>query len=454
MAEHNHGHEHVHDGVHAHEPGRPAPGVAAAVATDPAQQSLADALRVSFWLLRALMIALVVVYVVFSGMYQVAENEAAVITRFGKIVGSGESAVKQPGFHFGPPFPIQEVIRVPTSERTLRLDRAFVYEDPGDSADPPQRPLNPEKDGSLITGDANLVHARFIVSYRVDDPADFVTNVGDLARADELVRNAVNQGVVHAVASVAADDVIAGRPNHPDDPDHDMTVKAQRTLDELDTGIRLSGVTLERPEMPASVRDAYELVGQSEAERGKLINDAQRQRTTLLGEAAGKAALPAGGRPGPLVRLVRDYEIAVAVGDPAAVARTEGTLSAALRTLSVPGADGPDGTREPDVAIGGETARIINDAQIARTNVTEGIETDAQTVRELAAAFDRDPAFFKQAMWQDAAREIFVPGSGIETFYAPTGETLQLQVNRDPKIQGEKQRRELDARVEAARDAE
>lgn len=434
-AGHDHGHSHVHDD---------------APAVDPAQQSLADALKVSFWLLRALMIALVVIYVCFSGMYQVAENEAAVVTRFGKIVGAedGASAVKEPGFHFGAPFPIQEVLRVPTSERTLRIDRAFVYQDPGDSAEPKRGPLNPELDGSLITGDANLVHARFVITYRVDDPTDFIVNVGDLPTSDQLVFNAVHQAVVHAVASVPADDVIAGRPNHPDDPNHDMKTKAQRTLDELNTGVKLSAVTIERPEMPAMVRDAYELVGQSEAERGRLVNEAQRARTSLLGEAAGKAALPVDGEPGPLVQLIKDYELATALDDPQGIAAAAAPLSAALRSLRLDAAD----AEAPRVDIGGEVARIINEAQIARTNVTEGIDTDVQTVQELKAAFDADPAFFKQAMWQDAAREIFSEDSGIEIFYAPTGETMQLIINRDPRIASEKQRRELDQRLQDAQD--
>ena len=434
-AGHDHGHSHVHDD---------------APAVDPAQQSLADALKVSFWLLRALMIALVVIYVCFSGMYQVAENEAAVVTRFGKIVGAedGASAVKEPGFHFGAPFPIQEVLRVPTSERTLRIDRAFVYQDPGDSAEPKRGPLNPELDGSLITGDANLVHARFVITYRVDDPTDFIVNVGDLPTSDQLVFNAVHQAVVHAVASVPADDVIAGRPNHPDDPNHDMKTKAQRTLDELNTGVKLSAVTIERPEMPAMVRDAYELVGQSEAERGRLVNEAQRARTSLLGEAAGKAALPVDGEPGPLVRLIKDYELATALDDPQGIAAAAAPLSAALRSLRLDAAD----PEAPRVDIGGEVARIINEAQIARTNITEGIDTDVQTVQELKAAFDADPAFFKQAMWQDAAREIFNEDSGIEVFYAPTGEAMQLIINRDPRIASEKQRRELDQRLQDAQD--
>ncbi|MEE9403249.1 MAG: SPFH domain-containing protein [Algisphaera sp.] len=445
MADHDpaHTHDHTHGPACNHTHAADTPAV------DPAQQSLADALKVSFWLLRALMIALVIAYVCFSGMYQVAENEAAVVTRFGKIVGAEDGTeVKAPGFHFGLPFPIQEVVRVPTNERTLRVDRTFVYEDPGDSAQIKMGPLNPEKDGSLITGDANLVHARFITTYRVSDPKDFITNVKDMVQADRLVVTAVTQAAVHAVASVPADDVIAGRPNHPDDPNHNMTVKAQRTLDELNTGITLSAVTIERPEMPAAVRDAYELVSQSEAERGRLINEAQRKRTQLLGESAGKAALPVDGRDGPLVSLIKDYEIATALGDDAQINAVGQPLATALRSLRI-ASIGPE---TPAVDIGGQTAQIINEAQIARTNVTEGIDTDVQTVLELKASFDRNPTFFKQAMWQDAARQIFTPDSGIEIIYAPTGEALQLVINRDPAITQAKQRAELDARVEAAKD--
>ena len=126
-AGHDHGHSHVHDD---------------APAVDPAQQSLADALKVSFWLLRALMIALVVIYVCFSGMYQVAENEAAVVTRFGKIVGAedGASAVKEPGFHFAPPFPSKKCCACPPASArcasTARLCTKTPATRPSPSAAP------------------------------------------------------------------------------------------------------------------------------------------------------------------------------------------------------------------------------------------------------------------------------------------------------------------------------
>lgn len=257
---------------------------------DPAEQSLSDALQVSFTLLKIVMIVMVVVYL-FSGTYQVPEQEAAVVTRFGKIVGEGDAQVKKSGWYLGLPFPIDNVIHVPISERSLDLTKAFVYEtteaDAALTADDRQGgPLNPEKDGSLITGDANIVHARFGVTYQVSDPAAFITNLKSLEQADVLVRGVVEQGIVHAVASVAADDFIAGRYNG-----EQAKLKAQAVLDTLDSGLSINKLTINLPEMPLSVRDAYGLVSAADAKRSTLINEAQKERNRLLGEAAGKAAL-------------------------------------------------------------------------------------------------------------------------------------------------------------------
>ena len=63
---------------------------------DAAHQSLADALRVSFWVLKLAMLLLVVVYL-FSGVFNVREQEIAVCLRFGRIVGSPGQQVLEPG---------------------------------------------------------------------------------------------------------------------------------------------------------------------------------------------------------------------------------------------------------------------------------------------------------------------------------------------------------------------
>ena len=432
-------------------------------AIDPAQQSLSDALRVSFLLLRVVMIALVVFYV-FSGVYQVPEQKEAVVTRFGQIVTDAEGkATKDRGLHFGWPFPIDNVILVPINERSIDIAQAFVYEGEGGN-----RPLNPEKDGSLITGDANLVHARFNAGYTISDPVAFLANFGDpeavtrerislhgggqyvsmaanltgLQLADGLVNNMVEQGIVHAVASQPVEDMIGSRL----DSDRAIAI-AQEKLDELNVGITLTNITMRLPEMPQSVADAYQLVAQAEATRATRINEAESERTRLLGEAAGKAALPVRGQDGQLVELLKEYEIATTLDDTARLAELDVQLSEVFRSLTVPGPDGES------LTIGGETATIINNAQIEKSQIAQRLKTEAQTVVELKEAFEQDPELFKQRRWQYVLREVFNEDSGIELFYAPSGQRLLLEMNRDPKITRvkERERLERDMQENAAR---
>lgn len=439
-------------------PGSQPPGV------DPAQQSLSDALRVSFGLLRLVMIVLVVAYL-FSGFYQVGEQEEAVVTRFGKIVTDADGkATKDRGLHFGWPFPIDNVVTVPTNDRTVTINQAFIYEGEGAA-----RALNPEKDGSLITGDANIVHGRFSAIFAITDPAAFIKNFGDpdgttteiiavqtpdgrqqvsvtrtgLQIAEALVVTMVEQGIVHGVATITADQFIAGNFNK----DRAIAV-AQNNLDQLDVGVTVRDMGFVQgtnPEMPFSVRAAYELVGQSDATRSTAINAAESTRTTLLGEAAGKAALPVAGQDGPLVALLKEYELATSLGDTDRLERLDAQLGAAFRGLSVD----LDGQAYD---IGGETATIINNALIEKSQIAQRIKTEAETVLELKEAFETDPELFKQRRWQYVVREIFNDDSGIELFYAPAGRRLLIEMNRDPQITRKKERDRLDAEVEAGRE--
>lgn len=131
---------------------------------DPAQQSLADALRVSFTILKLIMLVLVVFYLG-SNIFNVPTQNTAVRLRFGEVVSD---PLPPGGPHFAMPYPIEQVINIRTSPQTLSLSRQFWFEvtdaDAGKTAselaDSKQGPLNPERDGYLITGDSNIVHTK------------------------------------------------------------------------------------------------------------------------------------------------------------------------------------------------------------------------------------------------------------------------------------------------------
>ena len=73
---------------------------------DPASQSLADALSVSFWILKAVMLLLVLAFLGWSrhsGFFTVPPQQQALVLRFGGVKGAG--APKPPGRHWSWPFP-------------------------------------------------------------------------------------------------------------------------------------------------------------------------------------------------------------------------------------------------------------------------------------------------------------------------------------------------------------
>ena len=85
---------------------------AAEPSLDPAQQSLADALRLSFGILKIVMIILAVFFLA-SGVFIVDQKQAALVLRFGRPVGGlRDPTVYEPGLHWALPYPIDRVVTV------------------------------------------------------------------------------------------------------------------------------------------------------------------------------------------------------------------------------------------------------------------------------------------------------------------------------------------------------
>jgi len=180
---------------------------AIAAPLDPAQQSLADALRVMFFILKLVMIAVVVAFI-FSGCYSVESQNVAVRLLFGRIVGETpkQQVIEAGGPYFAAPYPIMQVVMVPITNRTVNIDKAFWLEVPAGGAGRTVAeqagragPLDPEKDGSLLTADANIVHARWAMNYRVTNPVQFIRRVGDPGSPQKLA--AAGDKLVEVVAA-------------------------------------------------------------------------------------------------------------------------------------------------------------------------------------------------------------------------------------------------------------
>ncbi|MEQ9460982.1 MAG: SPFH domain-containing protein [Phycisphaeraceae bacterium] len=405
---------------------------------DPAQQSLADALQVSFRVLAIIMAFLVVLYLA-SGTKRVEEQEKAVQLFFGNIAGEPGQQTYGPGWHLGWPRPIGDWIVVPTAPRTIRIDRAFWFQvteaNQGRTLDDlsgSAGPLNPEFDGALITGDANVVHAQYEVAYRIgdgpSDPIDFVVNVGTVEKADELVRSAVESGILRAVAEIEADDAVRGRINQT------LSLRyAQETLSNLKTGVELTTLAANRTTMPLSVRAAYREVNDAESERANLINQARQESTQILRDTAGPGA-------DGLFEMIQAYEIAQTAGETDASERMQAMLDNALSNQQLPIEFGG----QPIV---GEVRSILNTASSFRTQEVERIRTEVRRFESVLAEHRSNPTIVENRILQDTRRQI-LSGESNEAFYLAPGQ-VRIQINRDPDVQ-----REIDEQRMQAIDAQ
>src|SRR4030042_6819989 len=91
------------------------PGKPAGDEFDAAGKSLSEALRISFIILKIIIIVLVVVFLA-SGFRTVEPDEQALVLRLGKIHGIGEGRLIGPGLHWVFPYPIDKIVKIPVAK--------------------------------------------------------------------------------------------------------------------------------------------------------------------------------------------------------------------------------------------------------------------------------------------------------------------------------------------------
>ncbi len=147
---------------------------------DPANQSIADALKISFFLLKIGMLALGVLYAL-SGFQFVKEGEQGIRLLFGKI----EDANVEPGFRYSWPYPLGAMERVETGANELSVNDVFWVEiDGGQSQSTSvdqlaaKSSLKPsQQHGSVLTADGNIAHAKATLTYRRSVARDNAKNL-------------------------------------------------------------------------------------------------------------------------------------------------------------------------------------------------------------------------------------------------------------------------------------
>jgi regulator of protease activity HflC (stomatin/prohibitin superfamily) len=392
---HHHDHDHGHGHVHADE--------LTEAPLDPASQSLSDALRASFWLLKLVMIVILGCFA-FSGMFIVDANEVAIVSHF----GSPSKTPLRPGFHPAWPYPIDEVIRVTTSTRTLKVEDFWLVIRNEDRAKPLDQlvqrgaGLDPAVDGALLTADRAIMHASFRVEYRVpeSEALNYVTNVKN---DEELLRAVIKEAAVAEAARTTADVVW----RDPKALAAAVRTRAQAELtDKLKAGIQIDNLTVPETHYPLQTASEFLAVNTAENRKRELINEAQSERHKKLNGIAGRA-WEAINREIEKLDQVKTEEERRAI-----IARIDEILAA-------------DAT--------GEAGGKIKLAQRDREKIVNDTLAEVSQFEAVVKEYQRNPGLVRLQLGQ-AMRQLIFSSKGVAKWVLPTDDKqLVFWLNKDPK---------------------
>ncbi|MYM63551.1 FtsH protease activity modulator HflK [Pseudomaricurvus sp. HS19] len=204
-------------------------------------------------LLGLLLVGALVVYGLF-GIYQVNEQERAVVLRLGvyhDTVG--------PGLHWNPPL-IDQVFPVNVTKVRSRSAR-----------------------GQMLTQDLNIVDVTLSVQYEIGDVKSFVLNVRDpesslVQATDSALRHVVGSSPMHEVLTEGREKIAI-----------EVQTRLQAYLDSYQTGISLGTVNVEDTSPPREVQAAFDDVNKAREDEERLKNEAQTYSNGILPEARGAA---------------------------------------------------------------------------------------------------------------------------------------------------------------------
>lgn len=377
-------HDHEHDHEHDESPD-PREGQAG---FDSAGKHLADALRVSFRVLTGIMV-LVFAGFAFTGVKTIDSNQRGLKTVFGRIEGIPAG----PGLTYTWPFPIGRIVTVETGTKTIAMNDFWMFETPEtrnlelDKRPVPPDGLDPTKDGALLTGDRNLIHVKFEITYNVPDALAAATNV---ERYEDIVRAAIRRAAVMTASRWTADAIMLmketassdGRGRSIPGTTFASAVRqaAQARLTEMQAGVEIQTVNPVAVTLPLAVLKSYEAVRTSESKANTMRAEAAYEASQALHQVAGAkyrillgepdrpaATRPADGKGDEEYNLIGQYDRAIQAGQ-------DKQASALMETI---------GLELESNRIGGRAGQIVAEARAEEVRIVQETETWVERYKKL-----------------------------------------------------------------------
>ena len=214
-----------------------------------------------------IILAIGVVGWLFTGIYQVNEQERAVVLRFGTF-----HRYEEPGFRIRLPNPIERHIVVPVNTE-IRTEIGGT-----------------NTANLMLTGDENIIDIDFVINWRVFEPRDYLFNVVDVEGG-----NPDNHVLVEQIGESAMREIVGTSAFEPITTTGRTVVETrvrdlmQQTLNSYKAGIEVISSSLRGASAPEEVVSVQREVSSAEQDKAKREAEAIAYRNKVVPEAEGQA---------------------------------------------------------------------------------------------------------------------------------------------------------------------
>jgi len=216
---------------------------------------------------------IILLILVLNSFYALNNGEEAVVTRFGRHIGTETTA----GLKFKLPFIDRAHIVNVAGVRRMEFGSILIN---GIWIDIPEEALMLTGEESRVNG---LVNADWVIQYRISNSYNFLFMVDDPERTLHSVTQAAYRRVV---ASYPLDAILTDRK---DDMQREIRLELQDIVDKYRMGVEITAVQLQDASPPDEVREAFLDVTRSLEDKISRTNEAERYRNEELPRAEGRA---------------------------------------------------------------------------------------------------------------------------------------------------------------------
>lgn len=392
------------------------------IATDVASKSLADALRISFVILKVIIAVLVILFIA-SGIFRVQFDEQALVLHFGEIRGDeGEARVLKSGLHWAWPAPIDEIVIIPvTQKQVLDIDSFWYYLTLKEKETGVERRasgnLDPLFDGYCLTRndstpgqgtDYSIVHSKWKLTYTIDNVELFFRNIYYKAPGpgedfldvvseslNPLLQSLVADAVVTTLVEFTIDEAIG----HSEAISRGVGKRLQAKLDKLSSGIIVESILPQRITWPRQVDAVFDESNKASQTSRRLVTEARAYAEKKLNETGGVNA---------------EY---------------------VLDEIDKPSIT-PERKEELFSMLAGSAQTKIAHARAYRTEVVESAKANAEYLMELLPEYKKSPEFVLQNIYLLMINDVMK--NADEKIFLQDLDELRYLINRDPSIQKSK----------------